>query len=367
MAVLLRDHYRQGERLTAESASIAGLLGGLEKMGDTWMLAWGRLPLNDRRLVIVDETQGLPPMAIEALSDVRSTGIAELTKIRTERTHSRCRIIWLANPPSGRSLAEHNQGVVAIKELFKKQEDIRRLDFAITVASGDVDYAAKINVRHDSSGEPRYSSDLCRALILWAWSRRPEQIVFSEATTDAIHLAATMFADKYHSTIPLVTGADQREKFARLSVAAAARVHSTDATGEKIVVKPEHVQFVVDFLTRAYDGDSMSYGEYSAQQRKGETIDPNTESEILRSLGGWNNSDEAVAYFRAAVVFKKGDLADALGWDESYVKSQIKWMMGKRLIRQVREGYRKQPAFIKFLRAIGKDSPAGEIEEGAAF
>jgi hypothetical protein len=43
-------HYRLGERVQGEQTSSAGLIGGLEKMGDTWLLSWGRIPLNDKRL-----------------------------------------------------------------------------------------------------------------------------------------------------------------------------------------------------------------------------------------------------------------------------------------------------------------------------
>jgi len=373
MADNLLRHYGLGYRLPAEQTSMAGLIGGLEKMGDTWMLGWGAIPLNDKRLLIIDEAQGLASTAIEGMSDVRASGVAEITKIRTERTNARCRLIWLANPISGLTLSQHNQGVLAIKELFKKPEDIRRLDFAIAVASGDVDFARSINVRHAVSTEPRYRSDLCRSLVLWAWSRRADQIVFSSDATDRILAAATDMGRRYHSSIPLVEPSDQRLKLARLAVAAAARVYSTDESGEQLLVRAEHVSFVVDFLTRAYTAKGMAYTEYSEAMRRGEELTPDEAEDVRREIEGWTASAEAVEFLRTTSVFRKTDLVDGLGWDDIYAKMQLRFLQGKRLIRPTRTGYYKAPAFISLLRTMaGADAPLASSDslpdfEGAPF
>lgn len=372
MAANLLAHYGLGYRLPAEQTSMAGLIGGLEKMGDTWMLGWGAIPLNDKRLLIIDEAQGLASSAIEGMSDVRASGVAEITKIRTERTNARCRLIWLANPISGLTLSQHNQGVLAIKELFKKPEDVRRLDFAICVASGDVDFARSINVRHDAQAEPRFTAAACRALVLWAWSRRADQIVFSQAATDAILAAATDMGRRFHSSIPLVEPSDQRLKLARLAVAAAARVYSTDETGEQLLVKVEHVAFIVDFLARVYAARGMAYLEYSEAMRRGEELDPLEAADVRREIEGWSGSDEAIEFLRTASVFRKADLVDGLGWDDIYAKAQLRFLQGKRLIRPTRTGYYKAPAFISLLRAMtGADAAVASESlpdfEGAPF
>jgi hypothetical protein len=365
MAMSLLHHYRLGQRVQGEQTSGAGLIGGLEKMGDTWMLSWGRIPLNDKRLLVIDETQGLPSTQIEAMSDVRATGVAEITKIRTERTNARCRLVWLANPTDGRTLAEHEQGVVAIRELFQKPEDVRRLDFAITVASGDVDYRRSINVRALAGGEPRYSSDLSRDLVLWAWSRRPEQVTFSQAATDAILAAATAMAERFHAAIPLVEPSDQRLKLARLAAAAAARTFSTP-DGEVLVVEAEHVAFVVDFLERVYAAPSMAYDEFSDSARGAESVDPESIEAIKELVGEWPNREEAIAYLRRVRGFKKSDMIDVLGWDDIFAKLQIKLLARHRLIAQTRYGYVKTAAGISILRDLARPDggPDPDVEPG---
>jgi hypothetical protein len=365
MAMELLRHYRLGERVQGEQSSSAGLIGGLEKMGDTWLLSWGRIPLNDKRLLIIDEAQGLAPQQVEGMSDVRATGIAEITKIRTERTSARCRIVWLANPVDGMTLAQHNQGVLAFGRLFKKPEDIRRLDFAICVASGDVDFASSINVHHAAPVPPRYSSDLCRKLILWAWSRRTDQTIFTEEATKAILAAATDMGVRFHSSIPLVEPADQRLKIARLAVAAAARVYSTE-DGERVIVKPEHVAFVVDYLERVYDSPAMSYGEYSAGMKSAEELPAATVAAVQKDILEWPHSEEAVAFLRTSTRFRKSDLVDAIGWDDAFARLQLQMMTRYRLVKSVRDGYVKQPAFIDLLRKVAGERRLEELAEVGA-
>ncbi|HEY6058722.1 MAG TPA: toprim domain-containing protein [Candidatus Limnocylindrales bacterium] len=351
MAQGLLGHYRMGARLPAEQTSMAGLIGGLEKLGDNWMLGWGQIPLNDKRLLVIDEAQGLSSSAIEAMSDVRASGIAEVTKIRTERTNARCRLIWLANPVSGITLAQHNQGVLAVKDLFKKPEDIRRLDLAIAVASGDVDVARQVNVLHATDVVQRYTSELCRKLVLWAWSRRPDQVMFEPDATDEILAAATVMGRHYHPSIPLVEPADQRLKLARLAAAIAARLFSTD-DGERLIVKAEHVRFVVDYLDRAYNAPNLAYGEYSDAMRRTESLDGDELARAKETIRGWANDEGAIAFLRAARVFKKNELIDVVGWDDSYAKDQLRFLAANRLITSAREGYRKTPIFISLLRDL---------------
>jgi len=360
MATNLLRHYGMGERVQGEQASAAGLLGGLEKMGDTWILSWGRVPLNDKRLLIIDEAQGLHTSQIEGMSDVRASGVAEITKIRTERTNARCRLIWLANPISGLTLSQHNQGVLAIKELFKKPEDIRRLDFALTVASGDVDFARSINIRHAAAAEPRFPAALCRSLVLWAWSRRSDQVAFTTEATDAILAAATDMGRRFHASIPLVEPSDQRLKLARLSVAAAARTFSTD-DGERILVTAVHVAFVVAYLERIYAARSMSYGEYSEQMRKGESLTDDEDNGVRSLIDAWSNKDRALDFFRQSGVFKKSELVDVVGWEDAEAKMVLRGLASFRLIRPTREGFRKTPAFISLLRALSGADP--EVEK----
>jgi hypothetical protein len=71
------------------------------------------------------------------MSSVRSSGVAELTKIQQERTWARTRIIWMSNPRDGK-MSDKTYGVQQIQPLIGNPEDIARFDLAMSVQAGDV-------------------------------------------------------------------------------------------------------------------------------------------------------------------------------------------------------------------------------------
>ena len=104
-----------------------------------------------------------------------------------DETSARTRAIYISNPRSGRPLASETYGVQAILKLFGTAEDVRRLDIAVGVASGEVtvelinsDYSKMQEVSHV------YTSDVCNKGVMWAWSRTPEQIIIEDAATQEI-------------------------------------------------------------------------------------------------------------------------------------------------------------------------------------
>lgn len=258
----LRNHYELGEIISGETASRTGLVYSIQENQRRRFLQWGAVPLNDRRLLIIDEFSGVAPEEVENMSSLRASGIAEVNRSIKSKTASRTRLIFLSNSRDGRMLSEYQCGVEAIDKLFSKKEDIRRLDFAVTVASSEVP-TSEINRKHKSSVTHKYLGRDCRSLILWAWSRKPKQIIFLDSTTDKILEVAGSISKEYHASIPLVEPADMRIKLARLSAALAARLHSS-GDGENLVVLPEHTTWILGFLNRIYRKPSMAYNLYSA-------------------------------------------------------------------------------------------------------
>ena len=165
----LNNYYRVGEIASGDNCSFAGLVGGLQQAGTRWLITWGLIPLNHNRIVIIDETSSLSEKDIGKMSRIRSEGVAEISKIIRESTQANTRLIWLANPRSGRSLVTYNTGVEAIKELIGAMEDISRFDFVLTVANNEVP-SEVINAPADYStaDADKFTVEMCQALILWA-------------------------------------------------------------------------------------------------------------------------------------------------------------------------------------------------------
>lgn len=270
---LLKDHYRIGEMISGGTARRTGLLYSYQETGKQWMLIWGIIPLSDGGLVIIDEFSDLPEEEFARLTDVRSSGIVRATGVINAETFGRVRLVALTNPRKGKPMMEFDYPCIALKQVIPASEDIRRFDLALGVASGEVPIE-DINAETADDVEHVYTSHLCAMLIRWAWSRTERQVVFSGDTVKMILAEAIRLSREFHSgEIPLVEPADMRFKIARLSIATAARLFSTDESCEKVIVKPDHVLFAVTLLMHLYTRQNFRYHEWSRQQRKVETVD----------------------------------------------------------------------------------------------
>jgi len=134
----LMEHYGLGIRHDCKNASVAGLLGGVEQMGQKRFISWGVIPSNDRKLVTLEEIKGATKEVLSQLTDMRSSGMAEITKIERRKAHARTRLIMISNPRSERPIASYNFGLDVIKELVGAPEDIRRYDLAIILSNKDI-------------------------------------------------------------------------------------------------------------------------------------------------------------------------------------------------------------------------------------
>lgn len=358
----LVKHYRAGEISTGENCSFAGIVGGLQQIGSRWSIGWGKLPLNDKRLFVIDEVSGMSIEDIGRMSGVRSSGLAEITKVQTERTFARTRIIWVANPRSSRPLGSYDTGVQAIPELMGRPEDTARFDFAIGVMSGDVPLDV-VNSQDQATVPHLYTSELCSKLVAWAWSRKPENIIITkEAEKLCLELSLKM-GSMYSAAIPLVEPAEFRIKLIRLSVACAARVFST-LNGEDLIVDVGHIQFVFDYLNRIYSQPSMNYLAFSkARIQEQQLKDSSVVEVIIKSHG-----PSLIEGLLGQQYFRLQDFEDLFDMEKKELKGVISQLVRNRAIKHYNTVYVKTPAFITLLRkaqAIGvaeKLQPSKEVD-----
>jgi hypothetical protein len=361
----MMEYYNLGKLVLGENASIAGLIGGLQQVGKRWVLTWGEFPIHDGALVAVDEMSGLPVESIAMFSGVRSSGIAEITKIHKERTNSRVRIIWISNPRH-LTVGAHMYGVTAVPELFGKPEDIARIDMVVTCANSDVPLDVINMARRQQTKSKYYTPELCRQLVAWAWSLKPEQIYFSDDAMNLLYLEATRMGQTYSNLIPLVEGADQRVKLARMAVAAAARTYNVDSNG-LLAVEASHVRFVADFLDYLYSKPSFDYSGYSREV--GTQANADQMDRVTRTLAKYPQAAQAIADFP---FFRLQDVMEASNIDQFEAKEITSVLITARLLTRDSRGYRKTPALINILRGIdmkkrvprrGGDFNAFELED----
>jgi hypothetical protein len=263
----MSDHYRAGKMINCEAATFAGIVGGLQQMGSSkeWTVTWGAVPMNDRRLVILDEASGLSYENIQQMSDVRSSGFILLQKIQQEQAWARTRLLWLANPRD-ESMDKYTYGVQAISPLIGNREDIARFDFAMALTSGDVSLSKIQKTRPVRS--PAFSGEDCHTLVLWAWSRRPSDVVWERGAEEDVKKAAEWLGGHYTPEPPLIQGANVRFKIARMASALAACTFSADSSGKRLVIRRSHVSGALRFLHGLYKKDTFGYHRMSSRYRE---------------------------------------------------------------------------------------------------
>lgn len=300
-------HIKMGEFFKCENSSFAGLVGGLQQIGNRakWDIVWGKIPLNHGKLLVADEMSSLSVADISDMSAVRSSGIAEVTKIQSGSTRSATRLIWISNPRSDRPMNQYTYGIQAVKELIGRPEDISRFDFVIGVASEDV----PVDIINQRCKNIQYEAhwDELRQLVRWVWQLRSNEIHIEQEATDAILSLAKEQSNTYSNAVPMVEPNEQRVRLARVSTATAARCFSEE--GGKLVVKKRHVEFADWFMRSCFDSKALGYGLYSAAERQTETENEECMREVTDVLTRYaDKSDRAVRLLYAADQFSTTDL-----------------------------------------------------------
>lgn len=351
----MMNHYRLGELHSGESSRRTGLVYNMQQNNKRWFLVWGAFPLNDGGLLTIDELSGLNEDDLAVMSDVRSSGIAKATGVITAETTSRTRAIYISNPRNGRQLNSETYGVNAVLKLMGKAEDVRRLDIAMAVASGDVDPSLVNRPISQIPTVPHvYTSDACNTRVLWAWSRRPENIKITDEATTRILESATKMGLKYSSRVPIVEASDQRLKIARLAVSVACCVVSTDEEFNDVIVKPEHVDFVVSFMDKVYCTKSFSYDKLSAQEAMSSDTSTDNISRLRKHflVLPLMDHNEMASIIYQLPYFSRSTLEDYTGLQKDDLKLLLKFMTNNNLVDKVRGDYRRLPLGTKLLEHL---------------
>lgn len=362
-SIRLMEHYGLGARVECKNASVAGLIGGLQQIGNRWFVSWGAVPTHDRRLLFLEEVKGAPVETIGKMTDMRSSGIAEIPKIEHRRAHARTRLVFISNPRSNRSIASYSYGIMAIPELIGGLEDVRRFDAACIVSADQVDADAINRLHHTrTTVEHVFTSDLCRKLVLWAWTLKPSDIEYTDGAVETtLDLCASLCRD-FSEKIPLVDRGTMRFKVARLAAALAARTFCV--RDGVLTILPEHVEYVVALLRKLYGDPVFGYSAFSKAQTRSERIrDPEIIKTFLRQQ---RHADDLVANLQFADTMTLNDVMDWCDLDRDGAQAVVSFLVRKRAIYRKRSAYRKSAEFIPLLADLeeeGLQAPEPNIND----
>ena len=349
----LINHYRSGDLKSCEGMSFAGVVGGVQQIDGRWHMSWGIVPMNDRRMVVLDEASELAEKGvIEQMSSIRSSGIAQVTKIQTEQTSARTRLVWITNKADGGMLADSaDAGIAALRTVVRNNEDIARFDFVTAAAKGEIDDAV-INSTFAEKHDPVYNSADSEKLVKWAWSlTRNDVTVTKEAATAAI-MAARDLGSRYVSDPPLIQSENVRFKILRIAAAIAARTFSTSKSG-KLLVKSGHVTAAVEFLDMIYSRESIGY---TRKSRRAIAAQKTAEQQAEKTKEWLRKKRSTVLHTLRAIggkVFRQNDFVQMGGLERDEANHAVRQMIEWRMVEMRGKGdIAMTQALIKVLREL---------------
>lgn len=274
----LENFYRLGNFTAVRNASTAGLLGGADRLpSGEFRISWGKIPLNHKGLIVLDEMSGISKDVMATLTDMRSEGVALIDKIVKGKAPARTRMLWISNPRTNhdgnsKGIDEYQNGIRIVLDLVGSDEDIARFDFVYILPADDDLIPPRFEDEEiEKSLANRIDYLPYHHLIQWAWSRKSNQVKFDKAIDRYIWSVAQQLNDKYRTKVKLL-GPEAHLKLARIAVSCAVMCFSHDGTGETILVKKEHVDWAESFLLKCYDNEVFQLARYVEQERKLTTL-----------------------------------------------------------------------------------------------
>lgn len=352
VAEKLMKYFAVGEVVSGDNVSFSGLVGGLQQFNKHWVITWGKIPMNDCGFVLIDEAGELKEHEWSRLSRIRSEGVAEITKIQSQVTNARTRLLFLVNPPN-KMISNYSYGIQSLSDVVKAPEDIARFDYCLVVAHNEVTMNEINKPRKQING--LFTPELEQDLILWTWSRKPNEVQFSEEAIKLIYDRAIKLSQTYTFTIPLIQGENVRIKLAKISIAFASRFYSTKHDGKTLFVKSFHVECAFHFINMIYKKNVSGYYALSNLQEH-LNIDYETDFRVIEGyFKAFTNKKELWRCLLINNNITAVDISEHLNLDQDTSRDVISRLLQAKCIvktPRVSKTYIKTPAFTEWLKKV---------------
>ena len=329
MAQRMVKTLEMGSYINGENAKATGVIGGVQRMGDSWVITWGAIPMNDKGLLFVDEASGLSVDDIKDLSATRSSGAVTINKIAKGEARARTRLVWLSNPRSGKNLEEfYWRGYGAFTEFIPIVEDQARFDVVLTAAREDVPLLKGFE---DKGPIPEISK--WQNLVKLAWAIEAENILYNTEIARYIAEYAVSLDDIYGGG-PLVVGVAVHEKIIRLTCAIAILCGSIDHGGERLVITKQHVDYAIEFLTSCFDKPSLDYKGFIQESRKAQKA-AKANTDYIRTI---MSTYPALKVILASNIFRASHMRDVIGADQREASVLLSELLKRGLLKVTGSG-----------------------------
>jgi hypothetical protein len=253
--------------LAGSAATPAGLIGGSVKAGSSSQIRPGLIPRNHNKAIIFEELAKAKYSIMPELTDIRSSGIVRINRSTGDLSlPASVRILFLTNPRTEdeglvRPILAYPNGIEIVKPLIGATEDIARFDFIYILGEN-------ANEVDPLWAPPEgFTEKQLRNRIYWIWSRTCNQVQLSMEMQQYIVEISKKLNARYASSVKIFS-TETWKKIARLAIAIAGYMVSTDTTFENIIVQKKHVDIAAILLESIYNNQTFKLKEVVDEERK---------------------------------------------------------------------------------------------------
>lgn len=331
-----------GGYINGENAKLTGVLGGVVRLGDSWIITWGAIPLNDKGFVVIDEATGLTVDDIAQMSSVRSGCVATINKVVRGEARARTRMFWIANPRSGKNINEYfYRGFGCFQEFIPINEDQARFDLVVGASRGDID------TLQDIKNEPLdlFTINKYRTLINKAWNIDVKDI--RQVDYKHLHEVTNSLCEKYNGGTLLIKEAAY-EKVLRVAAALSILTCSFDDKG-CLVISNKMLDWSAEYLTYLFNRPAIDYVYYVSKVQEEERL----MKENMEYATGLCSQYPALKVLLNNTKFRGTQMAEVLGLDRDAVSKLLSQMLVKGLIKMTTGGlYTPSVSLINIIRKL---------------
>jgi hypothetical protein len=348
---------KNGMLITAETASLVGLTGTatqIEKEG--WFVDWGFLVLNDRKLLAIDGVHKLPLQQWQALAESERSGVITIVKAAKNSAYARTRQIKIANPInreegkfSTTTLSSFLYPAQALASIFDKVS-IARLDLATFSSAPDV---SPEEVNQIMSKDYDKDLEVLSEVLKFCWNGSYEVEFEEEAINKILEEATNLYHDFYCDSIPICS-IDLKYKLARLAASLAILTLSINEDFQKVIVKKEHVEYLVNFIKEEYSKAGL--GALAKEERYEMPSEEDVKDLIEKIMEDTKLNEEKINEILKFIVLKQRITKEELKTqfslaDNNELRPLLAILSNEGLIK-IGRGYYATPKLINYYKII---------------
>ena len=344
--------------LAGSAATPAGLIGGSVKAGTGSQIRPGLIPRNHNKAIIFEELAKAKYSLMPELTDIRSSGIVRINRSTGDLSlPARVRILFLTNPKTEdegtvRPIMAYPNGIEIVKPLIGAVEDIARFDFIYILGENPSDI--------DPLWTPPegFTEKQLRNRLYWVWSRTCDQIKISTEMQKYIVDISKRLNDKYGGSVKIFS-TETWKKIARMAIAIAGYMVSSDAKFQDIIVQKRHVDIAAMLLESIYNNQTFKLKEVVDEERK-QTVCTLSDFEKVRELYG--RFPTLVTYLERNNNVAKNTLMTVSGLDPIIFNEAVQQMARQSLITMTQFKVFPTPKLLIALKKL-RESASTPAEE----